>query len=245
MAFARAITNMRRWTGVLGRAAADGLMPPRCVFCGTHTCDEERSICAGCSSDLPWLRHGCPRCALPLATALPVGLVCATCQLQPALLTAVVAPLEYAFPIDVAIKAMKFHRRLYYMPAFGDLLQSVTGALPQTIDAILPVPLHRWRQWSRGFNQALELAKPVQKALEVPLLCNVRRRVPTPYQSELNAAERRKNLSAAFEVDGELRAKHVLIVDDVITTGETCRHLARLLLAHGADEVSAIALARA
>ena len=131
------------------------------------------------------------------------------------------------------------------MPAFTEILMCVVDRLPNDIDALLPVPLHRWRLMKRGYNQAAEIAKPIGAALGLPIVTNVYRCVATPYQSGLNARERRTNLEAAFRTDGRLKARHVLVVDDVITTGETSRQLARLALANGADKVSVLAIARA
>ncbi len=155
------------------------------------------------------------------------------------------APLEYRFPIDAAIKAFKFHRRLFYARAFAQILRPALESLPPGIDAVLPVPLHWFRRTRRGFNQSRELAIPMAKALGVPMLWSVRRRIATPYQSSSTRAERRKNLREAFEVRRSIDARHVLIVDDVITTGETCEQLAKVLLAAGVEKVSVLALARA
>ena len=80
-----------------------------------------------------------------------------------------VAPLAYEFPVDAAIKALKFQRRLYYAPAFGELLCKACALLPDDIDAIVPVPLHWRRRWFRGFNQAHEIGKLVAKKLGVPI----------------------------------------------------------------------------
>jgi len=117
--------------------------------------------------------------------------------------------------------------------------------LHDDIDGVLPVPLHWRRRWFRGFNQAHEIAKPVAKKLGVPIVSNVRRKRATPFQSGLSARERAGNLRSAFAVRGELSCEHVLIVDDVITTGTTMRQLARVVLRAGAVRVSALTLARA
>jgi ComF family protein len=151
----------------------------------------------------------------------------------------------YEFPVDAAIKAMKFRRRLYYVPAFGDLLVQAIRKVPNDIDALLPVPLHWRRQAIRGFNQASELANVVRRKTGLPVLRNVVRHRATPYQSGLAAVHRQRNLRAAFVVRGAIPARHVLIVDDVVTTGETCRQLAVTLKDAGAHRVSVLALARA
>ena len=155
------------------------------------------------------------------------------------------APVAYAFPIDAAIKALKFRRRLFYAPAFSELLCAAATGLPDDIDAVLPVPLHWRRRWFRGFNQAEVIARPVAKCLGVPLLRKVHRKRATPFQSGLTARERAKNLRSAFVVRGALPFQHVLIVDDVITTGTTVRQLASVVKHAGVKKVSALALARA
>ncbi|MBT8082628.1 MAG: ComF family protein [Gammaproteobacteria bacterium] len=202
----------------------DALMPLRCVFCGTRTIGDERFVCIGCARDLPAIVSS-PAPGSPLA--------------------AEVAPFAFEFPVDAAIKALKFRRRLFYAPALAQLLCGACAELPPDIDAVLPVPLHWRRKWLRGFNQALEIARPVARRLDVPVIHNVYRRRATPAQSGLSAAKRASNLRAAFRVRGSLPYRHVLIVDDVITTGATVRELARALIKAGPDRVSALAVARA
>lgn len=237
--------SIRQLSDRLASAVTRALMPRRCVFCDVISRPSERSVCRACFEDLPWIRYSCLRCGVQLPSKLPPGVWCAACQTNPPPFTATVAPLEYAFPVDAAIKALKFQRRLFFVPAFAEIMLAVLDTLPNDIDSLLPVPLHRWRHMRRGFNQATEIAKPVSAALGLPLVTNVYRNIATPYQSGLNAHERRTNLKAAFRVDGRLTDRHVLIVDDVITTGETGRQIARLALASGADKVSVLAIARA
>ncbi len=217
--------------------------PKRCVFCNVPTEAPERFVCAGCDSDMPRLGAACPRCALPLSSDLPPGVSCAECQLAPPPWSLAFAPLEYAFPVDAAIKAMKFRRRLDYLPAFDDELARVE--LPEDIDQVVPVPLHRWRQLRRGFNQAEELARPIARRLGLPLRNVVRRVLRTDSQSGLDAAARRRNLRGAFQLRTASPAWHTLLVDDVITTGETLRGVTRVLLDSGVERVSVLALARA
>lgn len=210
---------------MLLRAFDNAIMPLRCVFCGSRTCDTEQYLCAGCDADLPRIESPPPPVSSPLEYD--------------------VAPLAYEFPVDAAIKALKFKRRLFYGPALAELLCRECEHLPDDIDAVLPVPLHWRRKWFRGFNQADEIATPIAKHLGVPLVHNVRRRRATPFQSGLSARERAKNLRDAFVVRGELSWGHVLIIDDVITTGATVRQLAKTILDAGGGKVSALAVARA
>ena len=201
------------------------LMPIRCAFCGTRCESFEPCVCGACMQDLPW--------RTPL------------CTTDHAPLSVIAAPLEYAFPIDAALKLLKFHRRCDYVPAFAEILWQVASELPGDIDALLPMPLHWRRQAMRGFNQAFELCRALQKRSGSPLLRSIRRTRPTPYQSGLNAADRQRNLRNAFSAREAITAKHLLIVDDVITTGESCARLATVAIAAGAKRVSALAVARA
>ena len=218
------VHRCRMMPGRVVRAIEDALMPLRCVFCGTRTRDEERFICHGCLDDLPWRES-------PVSFAEP-GLEC------------VVVPLAYAFPVDAAIRAFKFRRQLHYGPAFAQLLRRARRELPDDVDAVLPVPLHWRRKWWRGFNQALEISRPLAGHLGLPVIHGVSRRRATPSQSGLSATARASNLRGAFRVRRALPFSHILVVDDVFTTGATASQLARVLRQAGVEKVSLAAVAR-
>ena len=169
---------------------------------------------------------------------------CANCQRQPPPFTVVYAPLHYAFPVDAIVKALKFRRRFDLAPMLADVLLPWLSQHAEAFDALVPVPLHRYRHAVRGFNQADELARHLSKHTGLPIVRSAVRRRNTASQSGLSAAERRRNLNEAFAVRTPA-ARYPLLVDDVITTGETCRALAKALLAAGANKVSVISVARA
>ena len=176
---------------------------------------------------------------------MATGVSCAKCQGRAPLLQMTLAPLLYEFPVDAGLKALKFGRRLYYAPAFAELLIEEIPRLPPGIDALLPVPLHWRRQAFRGFNQARELCLPLARRLGLDIVSGVSRARATAFQSALNAAERRNNLKHAFKARKPLKYRHVLLVDDVVTTGETTRQLAKTLIRRGVRKVSALAVAKA
>ena len=209
----------------LAAIVLDLLAPRSCVFCGTACEADEASICKPCADDLPWR----PEPRLPIHGVLETS----------------IAMLDYEFPIDVAIKRFKFARKLYYGNAFVEILMRALPLMPADIDAVVAVPLHRWRRLGRGFNQAEELAKPFAKRLRVPLLAGAARRRRTPPQSGLDAAERARNLRSAFELRATPCCRHVLIIDDVVTTGATLGEFARALHMAGIDRVSALCVAHA
>ncbi|MGB5510182.1 MAG: ComF family protein, partial [Woeseiaceae bacterium] len=185
------------------------------------------------------------RCAVPLPELPAAGACCGACQSSPPPARFTVAPLLYEFPVDAGLKALKFRRQLFYAPAFAELLLGALGELRHEVDALLPVPLH-WRRLAyRGYNQAHELCKPIARRTGLPVIGGVVRCRATAAQSGLSASARNRNLRGAFVVRKHIAGRHVLLVDDVITTGATTRHLAQALLEHGVAEVSVAAVARA
>lgn len=224
-------------------APLDWLAPPCCVFCGLRL--GEGRVCTGCRDDLPWNRHACPTCAEPAAGSVAAMVPCAHCQARPPPWTRCVAPLVYEFPVDAALKALKFRQCLYYAPAFAEMLLPRLLDELAGVDALVPVPLHRLRHFRRSYNQAAEICRPLARATGLPLVNAVRRTRATAAQPGLDRAARRRNLRDAFALDGPLRCSRPLIVDDVLTTGETCRQLAATLLGAAATEVDVLVVARA
>lgn len=219
------------------------LLPDVCAFCRLTAA--KHGICHGCQRDLPELGCSCRRCAEPLAAASQDRLLCGRCQRQPPPWQSCRAVLPYAWPVDAALQRLKYSRQLVFAAAFGELLVRETVRAHAEVDALCPVPLHRWRHLHRGFNQAEELCRPVQRATTLPVIKNVRRVRHTAPQSGLGQKARRRNLRDAFRVSGSCKFRHPLLIDDILTTGETCRQLAQLLLDHGAQQVSVLIVARA
>ena len=138
---------------------------------------------------------------------------------------------------------LKFGCRLASVDFFAAGM--LAGALP-TGDLIVPVPLSPQRLRSRGFNQAMEIARPLSRALKIPfahdLLFRCRDTVP---QSQLPWRARHRNVAHAFECRADLAGKHIIVVDDVMTTGATLDAVARTLKDHGAHRVTNWVAARA
>lgn len=180
------LDTMRRGRQLLrkvGGQIVDLLAPPRCAFCAAPGVP----VCARCAALLPHNDRACPRCANALEATLAEGVNCGACLTRPPLFSRAATPLLYQFPIDTAIKAMKFRRQLFYVPAFTNLLAPLIDSHFAHCDALVPVPLHRFRQALRGFNQATELAKGVGRYCNLPVLHCVRRIRNTQTQSGLSA----------------------------------------------------------
>lgn len=219
------------------------LLPTVCVFCAQPVHDAR--ICAGCRQDLPRLGAACATCCEPLPAPSDEPLDCARCQQRPPPWSECVSALPYEWPVDYALKALKFSTQLSYAAAFAELLLPLFDTHFEAVDALCPVPLHRWRQARRGFNQAHELCRPLARARGLPVSTALRRVRATAAQSGLGRAARKRNLRAAFELRGPIACRYPLLVDDIMTTGETCWQLSELLLANGAEQVAVLTVARA
>jgi ComF family protein len=202
------------------RRLSFALLPASCLLCGAPG-QARRDLCGGCRADVLRNTCACPRCALPLARP---EAACGRCLKRPPAFQAAWAPFVYAAPLAGLLTRFKFAGDL----AAGRLLAELAlDELPAGLDrpqALLPVPLHPRRLRERGYNQALELARPLARALALPLLPQaLQRALETPAQSGLSALARRRNLRAAFRVAARRLPAHVALVDDVMTTGATAR----------------------
>jgi ComF family protein len=178
--------------------------------------------------------------------------VCAQChQTEPAYDATIIAA-DYLPPVDQLVLALKFGHRLSHAALFGELLRDALLSAPpgQSLPTLLlPVPLGRQRLMERGFNQALEIAKPLSHALGVPLhpYTLVRTR-ETGAQSGLHTGARRSNIRGAFALDlsraVDVAGQHVGLVDDVMTTGSTLNEVAATLKRYGAARVTNLVFAR-
>lgn len=216
------------------------LAPCHCLLCLAKD-PSGLNLCQACRVDLPWLTLACPRCSLPLHYP---GQLCGTCQRHPPSFDTSIALFHYATPIDRLILELKFAAGLHHARLFAALLG--TRLAKETVpDCIIPVPLHPSRQRERGFNQAIEIARPLSKQLGCPLDIESCIRIrPTPPQSLLSGSQRRSNLRGAFTLTRPLQARHVAVLDDVMTTGSTLNAVAKLLRQAGAERIDVWLCAR-
>jgi ComF family protein len=215
--------------------ALDMLAGADCLLCGCPS--GGGPVCASCVEMLP--RHivpACPRCALPT----PGGVPCGRClAIRPAF-DATHAAFDYAFPLDVLVQALKYRHHLALGDFFARWLPSLAAA-----DVVVPMPLHPRRLAERGFNQAVEIARPFARAAGVALeLDGVTRVRDTPPQVNLPHGERLGNLRGAFVCRRRFDGLKVAVVDDVMTTGTSLDALARCLKASGAARVDNWVVAR-
>jgi ComF family protein len=221
------------------------LFPPSCILCGDRGQAPTLDLCRGCADDLPRNRNPCRQCATPLGSAEGPGL-CGACIGRPPAFARAVAPYLYGYPLDHLVRTFKYDGALSYGRVLGTLLASHLAHEDPAPEVLLPVPLHVERHRERGFNQTIELARHVGSVLAIrvePSLCERLR--ATDDQTELSARQRRMNVRGAFRLARRLRAKHVALLDDVMTTGSTAAEMAAELRRAGAERVDVWAVARA
>jgi ComF family protein len=241
---ARTAVNQGWWLMVYNwlKWLRSGLFPAHCRLCLAPGGDME--LCPACRADLPWLTHSCQRCALPLP-AHARSQLCPTCLSNPPALDHCHALFSYQPPVDQWIHALKFNRDLATGRLLGELLAAQPIAGEQPAASLLPVPLHRARLRQRGYNQAMEIARPLLRLGWRLSRCDCRRTKRTEAQSGLPARHRRRNIRGAFTVRSDLEGQTILLIDDVMTTGATLNELARTLKVSGAGRVEAWVIARA
>lgn len=216
-------------------------------MCGAGS--ERENLCRPCASELPRLDHCCLQCALPLSH--PIDRFCGRCLRKPPPWDEALSALAYEFPVDQLVRRFKFGRNL----ACGQVLaremiiaiRRAGGPMPR---CILPVPLHRWRHFTRAFNQADLLARKIGRGLQIPVCSSfLWRRRRTRAHSGLDAATRKRNIKGAFgcRIPPSMidNCGQVALIDDVMTTGATLTECTRALRKAGAGRVSVWVAARA
>ena len=217
--------------------AATALFPQQCFACGVASGSDV--LCRACFAGLPGAGAArCPVCAIPQ----PLGEICGDCLRHSPSFDASRAALDYGFPVDKLVQALKYGHRLAASRLFVDLMAALP--VPQA-DLVMPMPLHSVRLASRGFNQAAELARPLARHWGLPVLLDgIVRDVDTRPQAGLPWKERTANVRGAFRVTSRVEGLRVVVVDDVMTTGATLAELARTLKDVGAVSVENRVVAR-
>jgi ComF family protein len=213
------------------------LLPQVCYLCGGAS--GNAPLCADCIRELPLPDpRCCPRCALPTTQ----GETCGACLKHQPHFDRVLSAFIYDFPVDRLIQGLKYGGELALADWLGAQLLALASTCPA--DLVVPLPLHPQRLRERGFNQAHELARPLARAglLIDAAICSRTR--ATPAQAGLPLRRRIANLHGAFACHDDLSGRHVLLVDDVMTSGATLNECARTLKLHGAAAVTALVIAR-
>ena len=239
---------------VAADALVSALFAPLCVSCHAVLDSPTRSpACDACWRNLrAFTPPLCDRCGEPLAAAGARH----ACAASHSALSCCRAVGWYEDVLRDLIHAVKYDERRRLVAALAGLLTRNAGDLLSAGALLVPVPLHPWRQWSRGFNQADDIARALAShSRGVTVVHAIRRARHTRPQSDLDADARRRNVRGAFALAGwtpwshrrwagRIARRHAVLVDDVMTTGATLEACAHVLLEAGAREVSAVTLAR-
>ncbi|CAA6808131.1 MAG: Competence protein F homolog, phosphoribosyltransferase domain; protein YhgH required for utilization of DNA as sole source of carbon and energy [uncultured Thiotrichaceae bacterium] len=219
------------------------LLEAECVLCKKTAHSNHPALCTHCKNLLN-AYHCCQQCGNTLKDENLN--ICGNCQTTPPAVDQTFCLSTYSPTARELIKQLKFNQQLLIADSLGKLLaQAIYHQKIPLPDIIIPVPMHKKRLRQRGFNQALQIAKPVSKQLSIHLSNSIAyRSIYTLPQTQLNASTRRTNPQASFHCK-KISGEHIAIIDDVITTGSTVNTLAKILKKQGASRVSAWAIAHA
>jgi ComF family protein len=240
--------------GAWALAALDLIFPALCPACAAPLGEGRRDpLCGACWTGV--FRLGppmCERCGIPIGAAAPrnpgspAPEICLACRTDPPEFERARGAGHYTGSLRAALHAFKFRGKRALARPLADLIrEQCAPVLAAGGDVLIPVPLARARQGERGFNQAELIAGRLGAALDLPVrqrwLARVRATAP---QTDLAAADRRRNVEGAFVASSSVAGRHVIVVDDVLTTGATSRECARALRAAGALRVDVVTVAR-
>ncbi|MDR2856308.1 MAG: ComF family protein [Novosphingobium sp.] len=226
----------------------DLIFPPRCPLCGEGL-SAQTGLCSACWSELVIPGEpACAACQRPLDDALAEGMICAPCLAEPPRHDGIAAGTLYNSASRRLVLAFKHGRRIALAPMMARLMAAKLGDVgPGWL--VVPVPLHRWRLWRRGFNQAALLGREIARLRGATLAVDMlERRKPTPGLGGLGRKARARALSGAIGVArrhrGHLRGANVVLVDDVFTSGATSGACVSALKRAGAERVVIACFAR-
>jgi len=232
------------WRLILNNLFSE-FFPSRCILC-QQTVGQGFEVCPTCYQALPHNENCCVRCALPLAQDISRGLLCGRCIKKLPAFDYAYSPFRYEGDVITLVHQLKFSEKIRFSRSIGEMLLQHFSGTGESPDCLLPVALHQSRMRQRGFNQSIEISRLLAKKLGVPIEHSaVVRRRHTVAQTGLSAKQRQKNIRGAFSMAGELSYKHVLIIDDVMTTGATVNELAKLLKKNNVERVGVLSIARA
>jgi ComF family protein len=234
-------------TRTLLRPILDFALPPRCPGCGTVT-EEPHRFCLSCWSALTFLGEPCcARCAMPFEYGEGVEALCGRCLAEPPAYDRLRAAVAYGEIARMVALKLKYGGR----PGVAETMARFMERHLDATDApmLAPVPLHRWRIWRRGYNQAALIAGALARRAGLEARLDLIERVKaTPALRGMNPRQRRDAVRGAFRVDPKhkaaLKGRAVILVDDVYTSGATANACARILRRAGAARVDVLCWAR-
>lgn len=229
----------------LWRGALTLVYPPQCIACQAAT-GEAHALCPSCWSAMPLISEPvCARLGTPFAHDFGPGMLSPAAIADPPRFDAARAVAIHDGVARAMVARLKYGERLDLARSMARLMAGAGREMLSTCDLIVPVPMHRGRLWRRRYNQAallaLELGRISERPVSLDALVRVKR---TPPQVGLSRNERRANLAGAFKVPSERKASlaglHLVVIDDVRTTGSTLNAAAHILRQAGAARIDVL-----
>ena len=223
--------------------------PSNCVGCG-YPQDSGKLLCDQCKATAPRIQPPfCRCCSRPFEGVIAGDFSCPNCEDRAPAFDCVVSIYQAKGVLRDLIHRFKYGRQFYLRRVLAAyLVEAMQDSRIQAdpADCLVPVPLHPARLRERGFNQADALAESLSKRIRLPILRCIERRRYTGTQTRFARIERMQNLRNAFALrkNSDVRGKHLLLLDDVLTTGSTLHECALVLRSAGAESVRAITVAR-
>lgn len=235
-----------QWLHDIIKKSSALIYPKVCLHCNDAG-HNGMDLCKRCHERLPWVKYACSRCALALPNT--DASACGACSNRELHFDQAYAPFQFDGFIRDAVYQFKFNHKLNQGKLLAQLLlQFIKYKQLDTPEIIIPVPLHKKRLRKRGYNQALELARTVRSEINSDLVYKeIYRNRDTSVQMELPAKQRHKNVKDAFSLIEDstiLKNRHVCIMDDVMTTGNTVNEVAKCLRNAGVRRIDVWCVAR-
>ena len=230
----------------------DFILPPRCIVTG-EIVDQQGLLSPTAWRELNFIaKPQCVRCGIPFEFLDETEIqesICGGCMKYSPIYGMARSALVYDDASRDVVLGFKHGDQIHAAPCFVPWLERAGADILTQADFLVPIPLHRWRLLKRRFNQSAIIAQHLSKRTKIPFILNALERVrATPVQGYLQPKERKKNVKNAFAVpEGiipKIRNKHIVLIDDVFTTGATVNECAKALLKNGAGTVDVLTLAR-
>lgn len=230
----------------------DFIFPPRCIVSG-DVVDQQGMLSPQAWGELNFITDPqCNRCGFPFdfdTGEVREGNICGVCMKSPPVFDKARSALVYDDASRDIVLAFKHADQTQVVPSFIPWLNRAGEEILAKADYLVPVPLHRWRILKRRFNQSALIAQYLSDEIKTPCLLDILLRTrSTETQGHLQADQRKKNVRNAFQINpkcaGSIKNKHIVLIDDVYTTGATVSECAKVLLKNGAASVNVLTLAR-
>lgn len=244
----RAVEAMRTASVSIPRLALDIALPTLCVSCREPVSGD--GVCAVCWSRLSFIaRPYCERLGIPFVYDPGPGLLSMEAIANPPAYGRARAAVRYDDVARTMVHALKYQDRTDLAPTMGRWMARAGEDLLNGADALIPVPLHWKRSWSRRYNQSGALARIIGRASNIPVEQDALQRIrSTEQQFGLSRAERARNVQGAFKVRPErksrVQGRRIVLIDDVLTSGATADACARALLRAKATSVDLLVFSR-